>query len=368
MKINIIIPYKENFNIENASSVSIVLKNSLKKSKFKSKFQIFGRNVKNPMFKKSFNGVKKPFYYLGSKNILIARYLLKSIKLDRNEKQIIEVHNRPYVFAFIANKIRDIPITLFFHNNPLEMKGSKSISEREEILKRAKRIFFVSKYIKKQFLIGIKYSKNENEKLIVLYNGITRNVASFPKKKKEVLFVGRIVKEKGAHLYVDAVDFLASKFPDWKFIICGSPKLGHNDTKSIYASSVTQKFLDIGVNTLFTGYLKNDEILKKMANASIVVVPSLWDEPYGLVVSEAMSSGCAVISTNSGGIPEILKGNGILIKNINKNKLINKMTLLINNSEELKKFQQLAWKNFSHTSDNYNQLLDQHRIQILKNF
>ena len=81
-----------------------------------------------------------------------------------------------------------------------------------------------------------------------------------------------------------------------------------------------------------------------------------------------MSSGCAVISTNSGGIPEILEGSGILIKNINKNKLINKMTLLINNSEELKKIQQLAWKNFSHTSDNYNQLLDQHRVQILKNF
>ena len=54
---------------------------------------------------------------------------------------------------------------------------------------------------------------------------------------------------------------------------------------------VTQKFLDIGDNTFLQEYLKNDEILKKMVNASIVVVPSLWDEPYGLVVSEAMSSG-----------------------------------------------------------------------------
>ena len=51
-------------------------------------------------------------------------------------------------------------------------------------------------------------------------------------------------------MYVDAVDFLANKFPDWKFVICGSPRLGHNDTKSIYASSVTQKFLDIGVTLL----------------------------------------------------------------------------------------------------------------------
>lgn len=368
MKINIIIPYKENFNIENASSVSIVLKNSLKKSKFKSKFEIFGKNVEYPMFKENFNGVKKPFYYLGSKNILIAKHLLNSIKLKRNEKQIIEVHNRPYVFKFLTNKIKDIPITLFFHNNPLEMKGSRSISEREEILKSAQRIFFVSKYIKKQFLTGINYTKKENQKLIVLYNGITRNIKNFPKKKKEVLFVGRIVREKGAHLYVDAVHSLAKEFSHWKFIICGSPKLGHNNTNSSYAYSVTKKFLEIGDNTLFTGYLKNDEILKKMINASIVVVPSLWDEPYGLVVSEAMSSGCAVISTNSGGIPEILGGSGLLIKNINKNKLINKMKLLMSNSSELKKFQKLAWKNFSHTSKNYNQLLDQHRINIFNNF
>ena len=41
---------------------------------------------------------------------------------------------------------------------------------------------------------------------------VSLEIKSFPKKKKEVLFVGRIVKEKGAHLYVDAVDFLAKSF------------------------------------------------------------------------------------------------------------------------------------------------------------
>ena len=75
---------------------------------------------------------------------------MKLIKLDSNEKQIIEVHNRPYVFTFIANKIRDIPIILFFHNNPLEMKGSRSISERKQILKEQKE-FFLSKALKINF-------------------------------------------------------------------------------------------------------------------------------------------------------------------------------------------------------------------------
>ena len=63
----------------------------------------------------------------------------------------------------------------------------------------------------------------------VLYNGVTRRVTDFPQKKKSVIFVGRIVKEKGIHLFVEAIEKLYDKFQDWDFSIIGSPKLGEND-------------------------------------------------------------------------------------------------------------------------------------------
>ena len=91
------------------------------------------------------------------------------------------------------------------------MRGSRLISERKDILKRAKRIFFVSKYIKNQFFTGSKYSKQENEKLIVLYNGITRNIKSFPKKKKKFCLLEELLKKK-ERICMLMLDFLARSF------------------------------------------------------------------------------------------------------------------------------------------------------------
>ena len=82
------------------------------------------------------------------------------------------------------------------------MKGSKSIRERDNILEKCAAVFCVSEFIKKKFLEGI----NKNiQKVHVLYNGVERKLKSFPKKKKEILFVGRVVHEKGVHLYVDVI-------------------------------------------------------------------------------------------------------------------------------------------------------------------
>ena len=56
---------------------------------------------------------------------------------------------------------------------------------------------------------------------------------------------------------------------------------------------------------------------KKMKSASIIIIPSIWEEPFGLVAAEAMSNGACIIASKVGGIPEIIKNNGILIENIN---------------------------------------------------
>ena len=67
------------------------------------------------------------------------------------------------------------------HNDPLTMKGSKSISERLDLLSRVNYICCVSNFIKKQFLDGIK----KNDKVVVIYNGVSRNLLTFPKRKKK---------------------------------------------------------------------------------------------------------------------------------------------------------------------------------------
>ena len=103
------------------------------------------------------------------------------------------------------------------------MKGSKTVAERKKILNNAAGIICVSEYIKKQFLKGI---KNNHSKVYVLPNGIKRTLKQKPKKEKKIMFVGRIVQEKGVHIFVNSIKKLIHRYPEWKFIIIGTSKAG----------------------------------------------------------------------------------------------------------------------------------------------
>ncbi len=363
MKINILIPYKEQFDEQKLSSVAITILNNFNHSKFKKNIRIFGRKVKNPAKVNNFIPINNSINFLKSKNIHLAEQMCNQINKDNDPKQLIEIHNRPVLFHYVIKKLKiNLPVTIFFHNNPLEMSGSKTILERKKILENAREILCVSEYIKKKFLTGINYNPAN---VSVLYNGVDRNLKNFPLKKKEVLFVGRLVEEKGIKLFIKVVENIAAKLPFWKFCIVGSSQLGLSNEKSNFAKNCRQKFLNIGSQAYFSGYLNNKEVQNKMKEASIVVVPSLWEEPYGLVVAEAMSNGAAVITTSSGGIPEIIGSNGIIIKNINTKKLEDALFSMMKSEKKLEKYQKLSWKNFKHYASKSSKQLDQIRTRIL---
>ena len=87
-----------------------------------------------------------------------------------------------------------------------------------------------------------------------------------------------------------------------------------------------------------------------MKTASIIVIPSIWEEPFGLVAAEAMSNGISIIASKVGGISEIIGDNGVLIENINHKKLRKKLIELLENSTLRESYQKKAWKNFKLSS------------------
>ena len=241
------------------------------------------------------------------------------------------------------------------------MNGSKSIKDRENILHKCVAVFCVSEFIKKKFLEGIK----ENfEKIHVLHNGVDRKLTRFPKKKKEVLFVGRLVPEKGVHFYVDAVKALAHKYPEWSFGLIGSFKLGDNKNRNFYSDTIIKKIRSIGPQAQFHGFQCQKFVEDKMKSASIVIIPSLWEEPFGLVAAEAMSSGACIIATKVGGIPEIIKDNGILIDKINHKKLLKEIENVIEDKKMRQSYQRKAWENFELFSETSSNKLDTFRKTI----
>ena len=364
MKINILLPHKEKFDKYKASSVSITIKNNLIHSKYNKSIMVYGQITDHPISAVNFTGIKNPLLFFKSKNINLAKKMCKIILSEKNKNQIVEIHNRPYLLRSVHKYLNSYPISLFFHNDPQTMSGSETVKERIDILKKAKAVFCVSTFIKKKFLEGLTDNKN---KVFVIHNGVERLSNFFPKKYKEVIFSGRFVPEKGVHLYVNAIRKVAKYFPDWKFRLIGSTYLGSSNKQTIFAIKTIKNWKEIGKQAILEGFISSEEVQKKMQRASIIVIPSIWNEPFGLVVAEAMSNGVAIITSKVGGIPEVIKKNGIVFRNINELKIENALLELLNDPEVLFKFQKLSWDNFSHTSLSSSSKLDYYRKKVMFN-
>ena len=62
------------------------------------------------------------------------------------------------------------------------------------------------------------------------------------------------------------------------------------------------------------GQLPNDDVMAHFERAAIVVVPSRWEEPLARTAIEGLAHGCAVLAYATGGLPEVLRGRGLLIE------------------------------------------------------
>ena len=92
--------------------------------------------------------------------------------------------------------------------------------------------------------------------------------------------------------------------------------------------------------TLFSYFPWSAEI---MNTSSILIVPSIWDDPFPLTALEGLASGQAVIASARGGLIEMLKDIGILINDINSKKLVQEMKKLMIDHKKLNDFQKKSW-------------------------
>ena len=138
MKISILLPYKENFSPEYPGAVSLFVYETSKISKFRKLIRVYG----NTNYKKIFNinytniDLKKKIFSSQTND-----YVKKYIDLEKkNDSSIIEVHNRPSYIHLINRQLKNRILTLYFHNDPLTMEGSKTIDQRKKLLKTCYKI------------------------------------------------------------------------------------------------------------------------------------------------------------------------------------------------------------------------------------
>ena len=349
MKISILLPYKENFSPEYPGAVSLFVYETSKISKFKKNITVFG----NTDYKKIFNlryvniNTKKEFFYSQTKN-----YVNDFIKLEKkNNSSIIEVHNRPSYIHIINSKFKNKILTLYFHNDPLSMDGSKTVEQRKQLLKKCYKIIFNSAWSKKRFLEGLENKFVNSNKLLIFYQSAQKGDLSLLKKKKKwITFVGKLNKAKGYDVFAKSITKILDKFKDWEAIVIGDEKREKIHLKHKKATIL--------------GFQKHNEVINIFKKTSITVACSRWEEPFGRTSLEASANGCAVIITNKGGLPETVTDAKIL-QNLNEKSLTKIITNLIKDNETRKNLQKKSIKNFYLTHKFVSSKIDNYRSEKL---
>lgn len=121
-----------------------------------------------------------------------------------------------------------------------------------------------------------------------------------------VLFLGRIIQPKGLHLAVQAVQRHNQTNPEKSITLKIAGKhYGDDSNDSYWNEQIEPALADPHIEYL--GFIKHSsDKASLLANAKALIMPSLFDEPFGMVAIESLACGTPVIGLNSGAIPEII--------------------------------------------------------------
>tara|TARA_B100000315_G_scaffold148446_1_gene137310 strand:+ start:319 stop:2454 length:2136 start_codon:yes stop_codon:yes gene_type:complete len=348
-KIAVLLPFKDHFTRSNAGSASIWIKDFNKRSIYKNDIKIYGNtdNLKDVIDKKNYTNINFNSYPFQGKNISYVDKFIKLIKKDNFS--LIEIHNRPsYVHYLLKNNV-STKIVLIFHNNPLALGGSKSISERKELLNICEKLIFVSNWVMEKFFEGL--DRKSNNKCKVIYPSI-QPIKKFPNKKNIISFVGKLNKSKGFHLFGNVIVKILNKYNNWKGIIVGDePREKYNFKHK---------------NLKYMGWISHEKTLDLYAQTSISVAPSFWDEPFGRTSMEAASRGCATIISKKGGLIETVP-NAIYLSNLDSKNLYSKIEDLIKNKNKRFQLQKSSFKKVFHNLNVNTKTIDSYRNEIFTN-
>ena len=345
MRIAILLPYKENYSPTYAGAVSLFVNESTGISKFKSEITVYGNtNLKRKFINYyNLNSSEKRF---SSKNFV---YVKNFTKIEKEVKSdIIEIHNRPIYLKYILEENIKTKYVLYFHNDPLTIKGSESTKDRLFILENCEYVVFISKWLKKQFFKNISEDKYIY-KILIIPHSAKKNKINFNKKKNYIIFVGKLNSSKGYDLFGEATLKILNKHKNWKAIVIGDEP--------------REKILFTHKRFLLKGFKSHKEVLNHYKISKISVTCSRWEEPLGRGGIEASANGCAPIVSNKGGLSETVT-DGIILDELSVETLFSTMNKLIENDDLLNKIQKASYNNFYLTHERSNNQIDSYRQKV----
>lgn len=171
-------------------------------------------------------------------------------------------------------------------------------------------------------------------------------------RNRDLLFVGRLVSDKGADLLLEAVAQMAATGVCLTTTITGSGPEEDALKSQVAALGLTEQ-------VRFTGPLSGETLARMMNAHRVLVVPSRWEEPFGIVALEGLASGCNVVASDGGGLGEAVGPCGLLF---HRNSVVALkeailMSIQINFSPELRE-RHLAWHRASSVAERFEKIIN----------
>ena len=225
-------------------------------------------------------------------------------RLRRYRPDIIEIHYHTNMARALRKHFPDIPAILILHNTD-KWRAVSAISRFRNI----KHIICVSDALRRTYMMSYPLYWR---RFITLRNAIPVEgwLSDVKGKEKLVLFAGRSSKHKGFAEYIEALAKALPDLPDWRAIAL---TVEDNDKHRAFRVELQERYGDrLGDRCQWLQNLPSEEVAAWMKRAALIVMPSKWIEPFGLVLLEAHLSGAAVISSGQGGMPEVSGPDGAL--------------------------------------------------------
>jgi len=276
------------------------------------------------------------------------------------QPDVVHVHGlggADRIFGYLEPLHRLVPLVFYFHNHSLYCPGGMKFYPRSQEICRissgtaclwhtfyhrcnswrppviwksmvrsiyakrnaalADRILVASSYVKD---CAIQNGFSKHSITILPYFTDLPSIDEYP-DENQILFSGRIVRTKGLDLLLEALSYVREKFT---LIVAG-------DGPDLERSQVLCRQLGLDDTVRFVGWCDPDSHAGNYRQASLLVVPSVWPEPFGMVGIEAMSYGKPVVAFNVGGIPEWLEdgATGFLVKPYDVKEMAEKINYLL---------------------------------------
>lgn len=275
-------------------------------------------------------------------SILSIKKIITEYKIDL----VFPYTIKPVIYGSLAGRIKGIPVISLITG--LGFTFSKS-SKKARILQRVSEILYRIALHKNRAVI---FQNSDDlalfrQKQLLTKTQITHivdgsgiNLIKYPYRENNnssnkivFVFVARLIREKGAELFMDAAKRLKPEFPEAEFHIIGSPddspsSISLNELKDLHERKVIKYY----------GFQKQKNVAPLLASADVFVLPTYYREGVPRSILEALSIGMPIITTNTPGCKEtvIRNQNGILIEPNQLNPLMAAMRFYLENPNRIR--------------------------------